>query len=69
MKYVFETDDKQEAELMLKALNMAIVLFEFSHNAMRKFKHMETEPTADMLMEEFYRLLEEQDIIVENLIQ
>lgn len=69
MRYIFETDDKQEAELMLKAPNMASVLFEFQNNAMRKFKHMDTEPTADMLMEEFYRLLEEQDIIVESLIQ
>lgn len=67
MKYTFETKDPKEAKRLTKALDMAIVLFEFSNNAMREFKHKTEEPTADELMAKFFALMDEHNIWLEDL--
>jgi hypothetical protein len=69
MKLIIKTEDPKEIMRHVKALDMAIVLFEFSHNAMRRFKHSDVEVTADDLMKLFHILLDEQGIKIEDIIE
>jgi hypothetical protein len=43
MKYIFETEDKNEAIRLAMAENMASFIWELVHNGWREFKHTDYE--------------------------
>lgn len=69
MKYTFTTKDPIEAKRLAKALDMAIVIHEFTRNTMRGFKHRAEEPTADEVMAAFYDLLENMHIDIDDILE
>lgn len=62
MKVTFVSDDPMEIKRMAKSLDMAIALFEIVNNAHR---HKET---LDDYKEEIHKILEEQNIDIDDLI-
>lgn len=63
MKVTFVSDDPMEIKRMAKSLDMAIALFEIVNNAHR---HKET---LDDYKEEIHKILEEQGINIDELIE
>lgn len=69
MKFKITTKDPTEAKCLAKATDMALVIFEFSVNSMRQFKHRDLPPTGEEVMDIFHELLSQHHIQIDDLIQ
>ena len=69
MIYKIETDDRNEAKTLVKAQDMASLLWEIKHNFWRKWKHDETDFNLDNYKEALADLMDEYNINIDNLIQ
>ncbi len=69
MKYIFECDNKNDAKTLVKAEDMAMMLWELKHNFWRKWKHDDSALNIDTLRDELGELFYEYNIDPDDLIE
>ena len=67
MNYTITTNDLQEAKQLVKASDMALLLWELKHNFWRKWKHDESEFTLNNYKDELADLFYEYHVDVDDL--
>ena len=61
MKWIFETDDPEEAETLYNAQKNASIVFELTHNFWRKWKHSDKDITLEELKDAINDLVYDYD--------
>ena len=66
MNYTITTNDLQEVKQLVKASDMALLLWELKHNFWRKWKHDESEFTLNNYKDELADLFYEYHVDVDE---